>query len=115
MLPGSRRRVPKWKTLILTDQGGSRFGRVLYSRRHSSLTGTTGNPEDWICTVQLPEHKDVLLSTWREVWYDQLRQQVNQTTVEQQAIETASQSTSQRFLARSIPAYNAGKGRIIDN
>ena len=52
--------------------------------------------------------------------YDQLRQQVNQTTVAQQAIETASQSTSQdyaaavrlsRFLTRSIPAYNAGEER----
>ena len=39
--------VPKWKTLILTHQGGSWLGRVLYSRRHSSL-----NPGDWVCTIQ---------------------------------------------------------------
>ena len=74
---------------------------------------------------QLPEeYKDILLSTWRDVWYDQLRQQVNQTMVEQPGDETASQSTSQdyaaavrfsRFLTRSIPAYNAGEEQGIDN
>ena len=72
--------VPKWKTLFLTDQQDAWLGRSLYQRRSQSLTATTGNPADWICTAQLPkEHKDAILIAWKEVWYDQLRQQVNLT------------------------------------
>ena len=91
-------------------------GKVEDPDPHKPGTGTAGNP-----AVQLAEeHKDILLSTWRDVWHDQLRQQVNQT-VEQQAIETASQSTSQdyaaaarlsRFLTRSILPTMQGKSRV---
>ncbi|CAE7157844.1 unnamed protein product, partial [Symbiodinium pilosum] len=117
--------VPKWKTLFLTDQQDAWLGRILYQRRSQSLTATTGNPADWICTVQLPEeHKDAILTAWKEVWYDQLRQQVNLTQVEQHAIDTAAKSTSQdyaaaerlsRCLTRSIPPYNAGEEEGIEN
>ena len=50
--------VPRWKTLILEDKEGAWLGRILYSRKTSSLTGTTGTVADWKCEVQLPaEHK----------------------------------------------------------
>ena len=111
--------VPKWKTLFLTDQQDAWLGRILYQRRSQSLTATTGNPADWICAVQIPEeHKDAILTAWKDVWDDQLRQQVNLTQVEQHAIDTAAKSTSHdyaaaerlsRYLTRSIPPYNAGE------
>ena len=117
--------VPKWKTLFLTDQQDAWLGRILYQRRSQSLTATTDNAADWICTVQLPEeHKDAILTAWKEVWYDQLRQQVNLTQVEQHAIDAAAKSASQdyaaaerlsRYLTRSIPPYNAGEEEGIKN
>ena len=62
--------VPRWKTLILEDKEGAWLGRILYSRKTSSLTGTTGTVADWKCEVQLPaEHKDRILECWRDVWY----------------------------------------------
>ena len=54
---------------------------------------------DWKCEVQLPaEHKDRILECWRDVWYDQLKQQISQTEVEKEAFSTASQKTSQDYL-----------------
>ena len=51
--------TPRWKTLILEDKEGAWLGRILYSRKTRSLTGTTGTMADWSCEVQLPaEHKD---------------------------------------------------------
>ena len=59
---------------------------------------------DWKCEVQLPaEHKDRILECWRDVWYDQLKQQISQTEVEKEAFSTASQKTSQDYLARRPP------------
>eukprot|EP00439_Symbiodinium_sp_Y106_P012520 s1435_g1.t2 len=90
--------VPRWKTLILEDKEGAWLGRVLYSPKTSSLTGTTGTVADWKCEVQLPaEHKDRILECWRDVWYDQLKQQISQTEVEKEAFSTASQKTSQDY------------------
>ena len=116
--------VPRWKTLFLTDQQDAWLGRILYQRRSQSLTATTGNPA-WICAVQIPEdHKDAILTAWKEVWYDQLREQVNITQVEQHAIDTAAKSTSQdyaaaerlsRYLTRSTPPYNAGEEEGVEN
>ncbi|CAE7249321.1 unnamed protein product [Symbiodinium sp. CCMP2592] len=69
--------TPRWKTLILEDKVGAWLGRILYSRKAHSLTGTTGTVADWACEVQLPaEHKDRILTAWRDVWYDQLKQQI---------------------------------------
>ena len=92
--------TPLWKTLILEDKEGAWLGRILYSRKTRSLTGTTGTMADWSCEVQLPaEHKDRILECWRDVWYDQLKQQISQTEVEKAAFSTASQKTSQDYLA----------------
>ena len=91
--------VPRWTTLILEDKEGAWLGRSLYSRKASSLTGTTGTVADWKCEVQLPaEHKDRILECWRDVWYDQPKQQISQTEVEKEAFSTASQKTSQDYL-----------------
>ena len=117
--------MPRWKTLILEDKEGAWLGRVLYSRKTSSLTGTTGTVADWKCEVQLPaEHKDRILECWRDVWYDQLKQQISQTEVEKEAFSTASQKTSQdylaaarlnRFLTKAVPTYNEGEEHGIEN
>ncbi|CAE7931646.1 unnamed protein product, partial [Symbiodinium necroappetens] len=107
--------VPRWKTLILEDQEGAWLGRVFYSRRQRSLTGTTGTVSDARCEVQLhAEHKDRILAAWRDVWYNQLMHQIEHTEVETKAFATASQKTSQdyaaaarlnRFLTRAVPSY----------
>ena len=101
------------------------LGRILYSRKTSSLTGTTGTVADWKCEVQLPaEHKDRILECWRDVWYDQLKQQLSQTEVEKEAFSSASQKTSQdyvaaarlnRFLTKAVPTYNEGEEHGIEN
>ena len=117
--------TPRWKTLILEDKEGAWLGRILYSRKTRSLTGTTGTMADWSCEVQLPaEHKDRILECWRDVWYDQLKQQISQTEVEKAAFSTASQKTSQdylaaarlnRFLMRAMPNYDEGEEQGIEN
>ena len=117
--------MPRWKTLILEDKEGAWLGRILYSRKTSSLTGTTGTVADWKCEVQLPaEHKDRILECWRDVWYDQLKQQLSQTEVEKEAFATASQKTSQdyvaaarlnRFLTKAVPTCNEGEEHGIEN
>ncbi|CAE7251161.1 unnamed protein product [Symbiodinium sp. CCMP2592] len=117
--------TPRWKTLILEDKEGAWLGRILYSRKAHSLTGTTGTVADWACEVQLPaEHKDRILTAWRDVWYDQLKQQISQTEVEKEAYSTAAQRTSQeysaaarlnRFLTKAVPAYTEGEEQGIEN
>ena len=113
--------MPKWKTLFLTDEQDAWLGRILCQRRSESRAATAGNPSDWICAVQLPaEHQGAILTAWKEVWCDQLRQQVNLTRVEQRAIDTASQDYDaaqrlSRYLTRSTPPYNAGEEEGIDN
>ncbi|CAE7826417.1 unnamed protein product [Symbiodinium sp. CCMP2592] len=107
--------TPRWKTLVLEDKEGAWLGRILYSRKAHSLTGTAGTVADWACEVQLPaEHKDRILTAWRDVWYDQLKQQISQTEVEKAAYSTAAQRTSQeysaaarlnRLLTKAVPAY----------
>ena len=80
--------------MILEDKEGAWLGRVLYSRKQRSLTGTAGTASDWSCEVQFPaEHKDRILEAWRDVLYDQLKQQVGRTEVERQAFAWASQKT----------------------
>ena len=92
--------MPRWKTLILEDKEGAWLGRILYSRKTSSLTGTTGTVADWKCEVQLPaEHMDRILDRWRDIWCDQLKQQISQTEVEKEAFSSASQKTSQDYVA----------------
>ncbi|CAE7424356.1 ZIFL1 [Symbiodinium sp. CCMP2592] len=70
------------------------------------------------------EHAEKLLETWRRIWYDQLRQQVNQTTVEQEAFDSAARLTSHnyaeakrlsRFLTKAIPEYNEGEDDGLDH
>ncbi|CAE7668668.1 unnamed protein product [Symbiodinium sp. CCMP2592] len=117
--------TPRWKTLILKNKEGAWLGRILYSRKAHSLTGTAGTVADWACEVQLPaEHKDRILTTWRDVWYDQLKQQISQTEVEKAAYSTAAQRTSQeysaaarlnRFLTKAVPAYTEGEEQGIEN
>ena len=73
---------------------------VVYSRKTNSLTGTTGTVADWKCEVQLPaEHKDRILECWREVWYDQLKQQISRKEVEKEAFSSASQKNIQDYVA----------------
>ena len=106
--------VPKWKTLILTDQGGHSWAEsstpdAAAPSQAQRATQETGSA---LCSCQ---RSTKTLSTWRDVWYDQRRQQVNQTTVEQQAIETASQSTSQDYAAArgaSLPTMQ-GKSKVL--
>ncbi|CAE7403921.1 unnamed protein product [Symbiodinium sp. CCMP2592] len=111
--------TPRWKTLILEDKEGAWLGRILYSRKAHSLTGTAGTVADWACEVQLPaEHNDRILTAWRDVWYDQLKQQISQTEVEKEAYSTAAQKTSQEYAAASrlnrlktnaVPSDNEGE------
>ena len=70
------------------------------------------------------EHKDRILECWRDVWYDQLKQQISQTEVEKEAFSTASRKTSQdylaaarlnRFLTKAVPTYNEGEEQGIEN
>ena len=117
--------TPRWKTLILEDKEGAWLGRILYSRKTRSLTGTAGTMADWSCEVQLPaEHKDRILECWRDVWYDQLKQQIAQTEVEKAAFSSASQKTSQDYLAaarlnrfptKAVPNYDEGEEQGIEN
>eukprot|EP00439_Symbiodinium_sp_Y106_P017935 s6274_g2.t1 len=69
-------------------------------------------------------HKDRILECWRDVWHDQLKQQISQTEVEKEAFSTASQKTSQdylaaarlnRFLTKAVPTYNEGEEQGIEN
>ena len=78
-----------------------------------------GSMGDWTCEIQLPqEHMETILTAWKNVWYDQLKQQIAQTEVEKEAFRTAAEKTSQdymaavrlnRFLTKSIPEYNEGE------
>ena len=80
---------------------------------------------DWKCEVQLPaEHMDRILECWRDVWYDQLKQQISQTEVEKEAFSSASQKTNQNyvaaarlnhFLTKAVPSYNEGEESGIEN
>ncbi|CAE7788748.1 unnamed protein product [Symbiodinium sp. CCMP2592] len=57
--------------------------------------------------VQLPaEHKDKVLKYWRDVWYDQLKQQISRTKVEKEAFSSASQKTSQDYVAAAAARLN---------
>ncbi|CAE7316422.1 unnamed protein product [Symbiodinium sp. CCMP2592] len=108
--------VPRWKTLALVDSKEAWLGRIVYRR---------GTLTDWECEIHIPEeHAEKLLETWRRIWYDQLRQQVNQTTVEQEAFDSAARLTAHnyaeakrlsRFLTKAIPEYNEGKDDGLDH
>ena len=107
---------PKVEDLDLGGFGGSLVGGVLYSRKQRSLTGTVGTASDWSCEVQLP--------ACRDVWCDQLKQQVEHTEVERQAFASASQKTSQdyvaaaclnRFLTKAVPSYTDGEEEGIEH
>ncbi|CAE7817373.1 unnamed protein product [Symbiodinium sp. CCMP2592] len=96
--------VPRWKTLALVDSKEAWLGRIVYRRGGPSQTTSTGTLTDWECEIHIPEeHANKLLETWRSIWYDQLRQQVNQTTVEQEAFDSA------------IPEYNEGEDEGLDH
>ncbi|CAE7238723.1 ZIFL1 [Symbiodinium sp. CCMP2592] len=102
--------VPRWKTLALVDSKEAWLGRTL---------------TDWECEIHIPEeHASKLLETWRSIWYDQLRQHVNQTTVEQEAFDSAARLTAHnyaeakrlsRFLTKAIPEYNEGEDEGLDH
>ncbi|CAE6947398.1 unnamed protein product [Symbiodinium sp. CCMP2592] len=92
--------VPRWKTLALVDSKEAWLGRIVYRRGGPSQTTSTGTLTDWECEIHIPEeHATKLLETWRSIWYDQLRQQVNQTT----------------FLTKAIPEYNEGEDEGLDH
>ena len=64
------------------------------------------------------------MECWRDVWYDQLKQQISQTEVEKEAFSSASQKTNQnyvaaarlnRFLTKAVPSYNEGEESGIEN
>ncbi|CAE6911337.1 ZIFL1 [Symbiodinium sp. CCMP2592] len=64
------------------------------------------------------EHANKLLETWRSIWYDQLRQQVNQTTVEQEAFDSAARLTAHNYAEAkrlSRPEYNEGEDEGLDH
>ncbi|CAE7352058.1 ZIFL1 [Symbiodinium sp. CCMP2592] len=113
--------VPRWKTLALVDSKEAWLGRIVY-RRGSLTDDLHRNPE---CEIHIPEeHANKLLETWRSIWYDQLRQQVNQTTVEQEAFDSAARLTAHnyaeakrlsRFLTKAIPEYNEGEDEGLDD
>ena len=75
--------------------------------------------------MQIPaEHADKLLECWKNLWYQQLRTQVSQSEVENEAIENAAASTAtnymdakrlSRFLTKSIPTYSTGEEQGIKN
>ncbi|CAE7249537.1 ZIFL1 [Symbiodinium sp. CCMP2592] len=117
--------VPRWKTLALVDSKEAWLGRIVYRRGGPSQTTSTGTLTDWECEIHIPEeHATKLLETWRSIWYDQLRQQVNQTTVEQEAFDSAARLTAHnyaeaqrlsRFLTKAIPEYNEGEDEGLDH
>ncbi|CAE7691099.1 ZIFL1 [Symbiodinium sp. CCMP2592] len=117
--------VPRWKTLALVDSKEAWLGRIVYRRGVPSQTTSTGTLTDWECEIHIPEeHANKLLETWRSIWYDQLRQQVNQTTVEQEAFDSAARLTAHnyaeakrlsRFLTKAIPEYNEGEDEGLDH
>ena len=74
--------IPHWKTLALVDSKEAWLGRIVYKGAAFSQNTTAGTPKDWVCEIHIPlEHAPKLLESWRKLWYDQLRQQVNQATV----------------------------------
>ena len=107
--------VPKWKTLILEDKEGAWLGRILYSRkttslrnhRHSGRLEVRGAVAGGEC--------------WRDVWYDQLKQQISQTQTEaeKEAISTSQDCVAaarlNRFLTKAVPSYNEGEESGIEN
>ncbi|CAE7270747.1 unnamed protein product [Symbiodinium sp. CCMP2592] len=114
--------VPRWKTLALVDSKEAWLGRIVYRRGVPSQTTSTGTLTDWECEIHIPEeHSARLLESWRSIWYDQLRQQVNQTTVEQEAFDSAARLTAaeakrlSRFLTKAIPEYNEGEDEGLDH
>jgi hypothetical protein len=116
--------APRWKTLILEDAANAWLGRIKYVRVQCSQTSNTGNMSDWKCVVQIPEeHKDRLLTVWKDIWYSQLKTQILQTDVETSAIDKAAEVTSQsyaeaprlsKFLSKSVPHYDAGSEQGLE-
>ncbi|CAE7208053.1 hypothetical protein AK812_SmicGene29313 [Symbiodinium microadriaticum] len=77
--------IPRWKTYL----GGQ---------------GTTGTASDWSCEVQFPaEHKDRILEAWRDVLYDQVKQQDNVA------------ARLNRFLTKAVPSYTDGEEEGIEH
>ena len=86
---------------------------IVYKRAAFSQNTTAGTVTDRVCEIHIPsEHAPKLLESWRKAWYDQLRQQVNQTTVEQEAFDKPAKLTAHnyaeakrlsRFLTKAIP------------
>ena len=59
--------VPKWKTLILTDQRGAWLCQLENTRTVRPYATTGGSTADWKCDIQLPEeHFSKLMEAWRE-------------------------------------------------
>jgi hypothetical protein len=79
----------RWKTLILTDPHNDAWlGRVKYVRAHASSSSTTAATTDWKCIIMLPEmHYDTIMAQWMKNWYGQLKQQIERTEGEDEAIE----------------------------
>ena len=108
--------VPKWKTLILTDQRGAWLGQLEYTRTAKAFSTTGGSTADWKCDIQLPqEHFEKLMASWKTYWYTQLRSQVQYTDAESQAIKNLAEDTADdyrtanrisKLVQRQIPQWN---------
>ncbi|CAE7384474.1 ZIFL1 [Symbiodinium sp. CCMP2456] len=78
--------IPRWKTLALVDSKEAWPGRIVYKWAAFSQNTHDWNPHRPGCQTHiLSEHAPKLLESWRKTWYGQLRQHVNQTTVDRGA------------------------------
>jgi hypothetical protein len=89
----------KWKTLILTDPHNDAWlGRVKYTRAQRSASSTTAATTDWKCIIMLPEkHFKTIMEQWMKNWYDQLKQQIERTEGEDEAIEEMGAKTKSDY------------------
>jgi hypothetical protein len=109
----------KWKTLILTDPHNEAWlGRVKYARAHSSASSNSQSTTDWKCIIMLPEsHYETIMTQWMKNWYGQLKQQIERTEGEDEAIEELGAKTNSQyskvmrytqFMKQSKPTWSTG-------
>jgi hypothetical protein len=89
----------KWKTLILTDPHNDAWlGRIKYIRAQESTSSTTAATTDWKCIIMLPEkHYETIMTQWMKNWYGQLKQQIERTEGEDEAIEEMGAKTKSDY------------------
>ena len=117
--------VPRWKTLVLEDQQGVWLGRLKYQRRVSTANTNAQSSSDWECIIQLPEeHYDKIMEAWKDLWYDQLKKQMEMTNTEAVSIANLAKASTEnhvkahrlsQFMTSAIPEYSAGEEDGIEN